>query len=41
MREHAIVEMGGEFRAGFHQQGNGGFNGSDGLGVEHERILLM
>lgn len=41
VREHAIVEMGGEFRAGFHQQGNGGFNGSDGLSVEHERILLM
>jgi hypothetical protein len=33
--------MGGEFRAGFHQQGDGGFNGSDGLSVEHERILLM
>lgn len=25
VREHAIVEMGGEFRAGLHQQGNGGF----------------
>ena len=41
MREHAIVEMGGKFRAGFHQQGNGGFNGSDGLSVEHGSFLLI
>ncbi|MNB89776.1 hypothetical protein D3C75_368220 [compost metagenome] len=33
VREHAIVKMGGEFRTRFNQQGNGGFNRSDGLGV--------
>ena len=41
VREHAIVEMGGKFRTGFHQQGNGGFNGSDGLSVEHGSFLLI
>ena len=41
VREHAVVEMSGELRACLHQQGNGGFNGSDGLSVEHERVLLM
>ena len=41
MRKHAIVEMGGQFRTRFNQQGNCGFHGSDGLGVEHSSFLLM
>ncbi|SAJ30348.1 Uncharacterised protein [Enterobacter cloacae] len=41
MREHAIVEMGGQFRTRFNQQGDCGFHGSDGLGVEHSSFLLM
>jgi hypothetical protein len=40
MGEHAIVKVGGELRARFNQQGNGGFNGSDGLGVKHSNFLL-
>lgn len=35
MREHTIVEMGGLFRAGLYQQGNGGFYRGDGLSVKH------
>jgi hypothetical protein len=41
MRKHAIVKMGGQFRTGFHQQGNGGFNRSDGLSVEHSSFLYV
>ncbi|MNE20710.1 hypothetical protein D3C80_1138440 [compost metagenome] len=33
VREHAIVEMGGEFWSGFNQQGNSGLDRSDGLSV--------
>lgn len=35
MREHTIVEMGGELWAGLYQQGDGGFDRGDGLSVEH------
>ena len=41
MREHAIVEMSGQFRTRFNQQGDCGLHGSDGLGVEHSSFLLM
>lgn len=41
MRKHAIVEMGGQFRAGFDQQGNSGFHCSDGLCVKHTVFLYL
>ena len=41
MRKHAIVEMGGQLRACFNQQGNGGFHCSDGLCVKHTVFLYL
>jgi hypothetical protein len=41
MRKHAIVEMGGQLRTCFNQQGNGGFHRSDGLSVEHSSFLYV
>ncbi|VXC97040.1 conserved hypothetical protein [Enterobacterales bacterium 8AC] len=35
MGKHAIVEVGGEFRAGGDEQRNSGFYGGDGLAIQH------
>ena len=40
MSKHAVVKMGGQFRTGFNQQGDGGFHRSDGLRVEHSSFLV-
>ena len=39
MSKHPVVKMGGQFRTGFNQQGDGGFHRSDGLRVEHSSFL--
>lgn len=41
MRKHAIIEMGGQLRTCFNQQGNGGFHCSDGLCVKHTVFLYL
>lgn len=40
MRKHTVVEVGGQFRSCFNQQGNGGLYCSDGLCVKHTCFLI-
>lgn len=41
MRKHTVVEVGGQFRSCFNQQGNGGLYCSDGLCVKHTCFLYV
>ncbi len=40
VREHTVIKMGGQLRAGRHEQGNGGLHGCDGLSVKHSVFLF-
>lgn len=41
MLKHALIEMGCQFGAGGSQQGDGRFNDSDGLGIQHSGSLSV